>query len=80
MPYIDKSKTDDWKTPSKIYEQIMQENYKKAGGTPWLDFKHTVFGQLYEGFDVLDKIAAVKVGAGDKPVFDVEITGIEIEK
>ena len=27
MPYIDRSKTDDWKTPSKIYEQIMQENY-----------------------------------------------------
>ena len=62
------------------YPYSVQENYKAIGGTPWLDFKHTVFGQLYEGFDVLDKIAAVKVGAGDKPVFDVEITGIEIEK
>ena len=57
----------------------VQENYKKVGGTPWLDFKHTVFGQLYEGFDVLDKIAATKVDMGDKPVYDVEITGIEIE-
>ena len=56
----------------------VQENYKKAGGTPWLDFKHTVFGQLYEGYDVLDTIAAVKVAPGDKPLEDVVIRGIEI--
>lgn len=57
----------------------VQENYKKVGGTPWLDFKHTVFGQLYEGFDVLDRIAATKVDMSDKPLECVEINSIEID-
>lgn len=54
------------------------ENYKAVGGTPWLDYKHTVFGQVYEGMEVVDAIAAVKVGRGDKPLEDVTIDSIEI--
>ncbi len=54
------------------------ENYKAVGGTPWLDFKHTVFGQVYEGMEVVDAIANVKTGRGDKPVEDVIINSIEI--
>jgi peptidyl-prolyl cis-trans isomerase B (cyclophilin B) len=50
-----------------------------AEGTPWLDFRHTVFGQVYEGMEVIDQIAAVRVGAGDKPVEDVKIISISIE-
>jgi peptidyl-prolyl cis-trans isomerase B (cyclophilin B) len=34
--------------------------YNEVGGTPWLYKKHTVFGQMYEGFDVLDTIAKVE--------------------
>lgn len=56
------------------------DNYEKKGGTPWLDFKHTVFGQLYEGFDVLDKIAAVKVDMADKPIEDVIIQSVDIKE
>ncbi len=43
-----------------------------------MDFRHTVFGQVVEGMDVVDEIAAVKVGRNDKPLEDVVILGIDI--
>ncbi|RZI48475.1 peptidylprolyl isomerase [Lactococcus kimchii] len=50
------------------------------GGTPHLDGRHTVFGQLAtaESYEVLDAIAGVRVGAQDKPVDDVVIESIEL--
>ncbi|MGX6979960.1 peptidylprolyl isomerase [Vagococcus elongatus] len=53
------------------------EAYKK-GGTPWLDFRHTVFGHVMEGMEVVDEIAEVQVGPQDKPLEDIVITTIEI--
>lgn len=50
----------------------------KGGGTPWLDFRHTVFGHVIEGLDIVDDIAGVKRGPQDKPVTDVVIESIEI--
>ena len=55
------------------------DSYKDLGGTPWLDFRHTVFGQVFYGMDVVDSIANTQVGAGDKPVNDVIIESILIE-
>ncbi|MBQ3562912.1 MAG: peptidylprolyl isomerase, partial [Clostridia bacterium] len=55
------------------------ESYKELGGTPWLDFRHTVFGQVFEGMEVVDDIAAVRTGMQDKPMHDVVINEIVIE-
>lgn len=53
--------------------------YREVGGTPWLDYHHTVFGQVYEGMDVVDAIAGVQTDGSDRPLQDVAITGIEIQ-
>ncbi len=60
------------------YPEECAKAYAELGGTPWLDFRHTVFGQVFEGMDVVDAIANVKVGMNDKPVEDVKIESIEI--
>jgi peptidyl-prolyl cis-trans isomerase B (cyclophilin B) len=53
--------------------------YAKLGGTPWLDFKHSVFAQVFDGMDVVNSIANVKVGPNDRPLDDVKILSIDIE-
>ncbi|MBR2263826.1 MAG: peptidylprolyl isomerase, partial [Firmicutes bacterium] len=57
-----------------------KELFKQYGGTPWLYQVHTVFGQVYEGMDVVDKIAAVETDSNDKPLTDVVIEHIEVSK
>lgn len=52
--------------------------YKAGGGNPHLQDLYTVFGQVYDGLDVLDAISAVETDDSDKPVTDVVIESIEI--
>lgn len=52
---------------------------RKSGGTPHLDYKHTVFGQVFEeDMAVVDQIAAVETDENDKPTTDVTIESAEI--
>jgi peptidyl-prolyl cis-trans isomerase B (cyclophilin B) len=49
-----------------------------TGEAPWLDGKHTVFGQVTEGIDVLDQIESKPTDARDKPTEDVRIESLKI--
>lgn len=52
--------------------------YKEKGGVPRLDRTYTVFGEVLEGLDVVDKIAAVETDDADKPLSDIKILKIRI--
>lgn len=75
-------KSDDGKTQLTLGESYFPEpvidEYIKNGGYPSLDLQYTVFGQVYEGMDVVDKIAAVKTNESDKPEQDVVIKSVEV--
>ncbi|NLK82185.1 MAG: peptidylprolyl isomerase [Bacteroidales bacterium] len=54
------------------YTAEQKEVYKTIGGTPFLDFEYTVFGEVVSGLEVVDKIASVETKQ-DRPVDDVSI-------
>lgn len=57
---------------------IQRNVYMSAGGVPRLDGTYTVFGEVVEGLDVIDKIAAVKTDSTDKPENEVKILKMKI--
>src|SRR5690625_2863922 len=62
------------------YPAEIIEAYKEQGGTPWLDQRHTVFGHVIEGLDIVENIAEVKTGAQDRPEEEVKIQTIEVSE
>jgi len=56
-----------------VYTPEERDLYKKVGGAPFLDGDYTVFGEVVEGMEVIDAIAAVPKGRADRPVTDVRM-------
>ncbi len=48
--------------------------------TPWLDKGHTIFGEVVEGYDVIDAIEKVRTAPGDRPLEPITITKVTIQK
>ena len=61
------------------FPENIREVYKTIGGTPHLDSNYTVFGEVIEGLDVIDSIAAVQTDQYDRPVKDIRMT-VEVIK
>lgn len=69
---VDDATLDQTEQRQKLkYNAAQRELYKTLGGTPFLDNDYTVFGEVIEGMEVIDKIAAVQTQPGDRPVEDV---------
>ena len=64
----------------KSFTPEQAEVYGTVGGTPFLDGDYTVFGEVVEGMEVIDKIAAVQCGPMDRPVEDVKMKMSVVER
>lgn len=74
-------------TLQQLFPDAVLDYYRKAGGYPYLEYvfgksqeaRYTIFGQVFEGLDVVDAIAAAETNENDKPVEDITIESITFE-
>lgn len=62
------------------YTPLQREQYKKMGGTPHLDREYTIFGEVFEGLDIVDKIASVATDGQSRPLEDIRIKVVIAKK
>jgi len=67
------------KIPKKRYTDSQYKTYEVMGGTPHLDWQYTVYGQVLEGIEVVDAIAAQPTGRADKPLNDIYMS-VSVER
>jgi len=77
----DKDMTEQMQAQMKDagFQEEIVDAYRD-GGTPWLDFRHTVFGQVIAGMDVVDAIAKVKTDASDQPATPVTMDKVTVKE
>jgi peptidylprolyl isomerase len=75
---IEEAKTTAEKEPGFRFTPEQIEAYTTVGGTPFLDNEYTVYGEVTEGMDVVDKIQQVATNAADRPEEDVIIKKVVV--
>jgi peptidyl-prolyl cis-trans isomerase B (cyclophilin B) len=55
------------------YNETQKKRYKEQGGMPELDLRYTVFGEIVDGIEVLDKIAEEETDGNDRPIKDIKM-------
>lgn len=85
--YVMETLPGEASVPQKLVDQMNANGYRAevvsayqtAGGAPYLDYTDTVFGQVYEGMDVVDAIAQTAVDENQKPTESITINSVRIE-
>ena len=72
-------KLDSLSQGTMSFSEEMTDYYRKVGGSPHLDGQYTVFGEVVEGLDVVDKIQQVYTDDYHRPVDDVRIIRVTVE-
>lgn len=75
----DLNKDETLKEPI-LYSKQQRLQYETFGGVPYLDTKYTVFGEVVEGYSVLDRISQVETGKNNRPKQDVRIIKMKVVK
>ncbi len=83
-PYSEELLKDILARQGKLLSDLsdtVKKAYIEDGGTPFLDGDYTVFGQVFEGMDIVEDICNnTETGANDKPVKDIIIEKVQVEK